>query len=135
MTPRKQQQAPTHARTQALVPAVTTHLPPPPPPADITEMQAKAILEAAVNVSAKGIKAHPHIMVPLVGFEEELANQVGGRCCCSHCVVHHSASAAAAAAGVQRRRPRSRLWRRARAPCCLHVHHLIHLVFFFARWA
>ncbi|PSC73116.1 pyruvate phosphate dikinase [Micractinium conductrix] len=44
---------------------------------DITEMQAKAILEAAVNVSAKGIKAHPHIMVPLVGFEEELANQVG----------------------------------------------------------
>ena len=47
--------------------------------ADITEMQAKAILEAAVNVSKRGIRAHPHIMVPLVGFEEELAHQVGGR--------------------------------------------------------
>lgn len=44
---------------------------------DITEMQATAILEAAVNVSKKGIKAHPHIMVPLVGFEEELQHQVG----------------------------------------------------------
>lgn len=43
---------------------------------DITEMQATAIIEAAVNVSKKGIKPHPHIMVPLVGFEEELKNQV-----------------------------------------------------------
>jgi len=43
---------------------------------DITEMQAKAILEAAVNVSKKGVKPLPHIMVPLVGFEEELASQV-----------------------------------------------------------
>lgn len=43
---------------------------------DITEMQAKAILEAAVNVSKRGLKPLPHIMVPLVGFEEELAHQV-----------------------------------------------------------
>lgn len=43
---------------------------------DITEMQATAIIEAAVNVAKKGIKVHPHIMVPLVGFEEELKNQV-----------------------------------------------------------
>jgi pyruvate,orthophosphate dikinase len=43
---------------------------------DITEMQAKAILEAAVNVSRRGIKPLPHIMVPLVGFEEELQHQV-----------------------------------------------------------
>jgi len=40
-------------------------------------MQAKAILEAAVNVTKKGVKPFPHIMVPLVGFEEELSNQVG----------------------------------------------------------
>lgn len=39
-------------------------------------MQAKAILEAAVNVAKKGVKALPHIMVPLVGFEEELSHQV-----------------------------------------------------------
>ncbi|KAI3430449.1 hypothetical protein D9Q98_005044 [Chlorella vulgaris] len=43
---------------------------------DITEMQATAILEAAVNVSKRGVQALPHIMVPLVGFEEELAHQV-----------------------------------------------------------
>ncbi len=45
-------------------------------PSDITEMQARAILEAAVNVSKRGVKPLPHIMVPLVGFEEELAHQV-----------------------------------------------------------
>ena len=39
-------------------------------------MQAKAILEAAVNVGKRGVVALPHIMVPLVGFEEELAHQV-----------------------------------------------------------
>jgi pyruvate,orthophosphate dikinase len=39
-------------------------------------MQATAILEAAVNVSKRGVQALPHIMVPLVGFEEELAHQV-----------------------------------------------------------
>lgn len=43
---------------------------------EITTMQVKAILEAAVNVTKKGIKCHPHIMVPLVGFEEELSNQL-----------------------------------------------------------
>lgn len=42
-------------------------------------MQAKAILEAAVNVAKRGVKPLPHIMVPLVGFEEELAHQVGGQ--------------------------------------------------------
>lgn len=42
---------------------------------DITEMQATAIIEAAVNVSKRGIKVHPHIMVPLVGHQEELLHQ------------------------------------------------------------
>lgn len=42
---------------------------------DITKMQASAILEAAVDVSKRGIKVKPHIMVPLVGFAEELGHQ------------------------------------------------------------
>jgi pyruvate,orthophosphate dikinase len=42
---------------------------------DITKMQVSAILEAAVDVSKRGFKVKPHIMVPLVGFEEELSHQ------------------------------------------------------------
>ncbi|NOY58142.1 MAG: pyruvate, phosphate dikinase [Calditrichaeota bacterium] len=39
---------------------------------EITEMQARAIIEAALNVKAKGVDAKPEIMVPLVGTKEEL---------------------------------------------------------------
>ncbi|MDE5878078.1 MAG: pyruvate, phosphate dikinase [Muribaculaceae bacterium] len=42
---------------------------------EITEMQARAILEAALNCEARGIKVHPEIMVPLVGSLKELQNQ------------------------------------------------------------
>jgi pyruvate, orthophosphate dikinase len=42
---------------------------------EITEMQARAILEAAVAVKKKGIKVLPEIMIPLVGDVKELANQ------------------------------------------------------------
>jgi len=42
---------------------------------EITEMQARAIIEAACEVKSKGIKASPEIMVPLVGTRQELANQ------------------------------------------------------------
>ncbi|NBC18048.1 MAG: pyruvate, phosphate dikinase [Bacteroidetes bacterium] len=42
---------------------------------EITEMQARAILEAAVNVHQEGVDAHPEIMVPLVGTLEEFAHQ------------------------------------------------------------
>jgi citrate lyase beta subunit len=38
-------------------------------------LQARAILEAAVNVSQAGVKVHPHIMIPLVGIEDELIGQ------------------------------------------------------------
>ena len=41
----------------------------------ITEMQARAILEAALNCKAKGIDAQPEIMVPLVGNKAELDTQ------------------------------------------------------------
>ena len=43
---------------------------------EITEMQAQAIFEAAVNVAAKGVKVHPEVMVPLVAAVPELQNQV-----------------------------------------------------------
>ncbi|MDQ2944704.1 MAG: pyruvate, phosphate dikinase, partial [Acidobacteriota bacterium] len=42
---------------------------------DITEMQARAIFEAAVQVAKKGIKVIPEVMIPLVGFERELELQ------------------------------------------------------------
>ncbi|MEW5299832.1 MAG: hypothetical protein WDW36_002807 [Sanguina aurantia] len=42
---------------------------------EITEMQVRAIFEAAVNSTKAGIEVHPEIMVPLVGGHAELANQ------------------------------------------------------------
>jgi pyruvate,orthophosphate dikinase len=42
---------------------------------EITEMQARAILEAALNLKKRGIKAIPEIMVPLVGILYELQYQ------------------------------------------------------------
>ena len=42
---------------------------------EITEMQARAIIEAAVNVSKKGIKVSPEIMIPLVSHVEEFKLQ------------------------------------------------------------
>jgi pyruvate,orthophosphate dikinase len=42
---------------------------------EITEMQARAIIEAALNLKAKGIDARPEIMVPLVSTLEEFLNQ------------------------------------------------------------
>jgi len=38
-------------------------------------MQARAIIEAAVNVSKKGIKVQPEIMIPLVGTVNEFSLQ------------------------------------------------------------
>jgi pyruvate,orthophosphate dikinase len=42
---------------------------------EITEMQARAIIEAALNVQAKGVKVLPEIMVPLIGTLEEFKLQ------------------------------------------------------------
>ena len=42
---------------------------------EITEMQSRAIFEAAANVQARGIKVEPEVMIPLVGNVNELANQ------------------------------------------------------------
>jgi pyruvate,orthophosphate dikinase len=42
---------------------------------EITEMQTRAILEAALNLKKKGIKVIPEIMVPLVGILYELKHQ------------------------------------------------------------
>ncbi len=43
---------------------------------EISEMQARAIFEAAAKVQADGIRVRPEIMIPLVGFKKELDNQV-----------------------------------------------------------
>ncbi len=42
---------------------------------EITEMQARAIIEAALNVQERGIDVHPKIMVPLVGVLKEIELQ------------------------------------------------------------
>ncbi len=42
---------------------------------EITEMQARAIFEAAVQVAKKGVKVLPEVMIPLVGSSKELENQ------------------------------------------------------------
>ncbi|MEY2527277.1 MAG: pyruvate, orthophosphate dikinase [Verrucomicrobiota bacterium] len=43
---------------------------------EISEMQARAVFEAAAEVQRKGIKVHPEIMIPLVGFPRELRLQI-----------------------------------------------------------
>jgi pyruvate,orthophosphate dikinase len=42
---------------------------------EITEMQARAIFEAACDVAAKGVKVEPEVMIPLVGEKKELDDQ------------------------------------------------------------
>ena len=42
---------------------------------EITEMQARAIFEAAVAVAKDGVKVYPEVMIPLVGTLKEMANQ------------------------------------------------------------
>ncbi len=42
---------------------------------EITEMQARAIFEAACEVQKQGIEVHPEVMIPLVGHVNELKNQ------------------------------------------------------------
>lgn len=42
---------------------------------EITEMQARAIIEAACNLKKKGVDAKPEIMVPLIGTVEEFKLQ------------------------------------------------------------
>jgi pyruvate,orthophosphate dikinase len=43
---------------------------------EISEMQARAIFEAAVEVQKSGVKVKPEVMIPLVGFKKELDLQV-----------------------------------------------------------
>jgi pyruvate, orthophosphate dikinase len=42
---------------------------------EITEMQARAIFEAAVEVSKNGVKVLPEVMIPLTATLKEMANQ------------------------------------------------------------
>ncbi|MDE0576695.1 MAG: pyruvate, phosphate dikinase [Opitutales bacterium] len=60
---------------------------------EVTEMQARAIFEAAVQVQSSGIDVTPEIMVPLVGFSKELELQVE--------VIHRVAKEVFAAKGAK----------------------------------
>jgi len=42
---------------------------------EITEMQARAIIEAALNLKKKGMTTHPEIMIPLIGTHKEFKMQ------------------------------------------------------------
>ena len=42
---------------------------------EITEMQARAIFEAAAEVKKRGIPVEPEVMIPLIGHVKELADQ------------------------------------------------------------
>ena len=42
---------------------------------EISEMQARAIIEAALNLKKKGVKTFPEIMIPLTGTKEEMKLQ------------------------------------------------------------
>ena len=42
---------------------------------EITEMQARAIFEAAIQVAKKGVKVYPEVMIPLTATLKEMANQ------------------------------------------------------------
>ncbi len=60
---------------------------------EITEMQARAILESACNVQKAGTKVEPEIMIPLVGFLPELKAQAK--------IVHETAQKVFAEKGVK----------------------------------
>ncbi len=59
---------------------------------EITEMQCRAIFEAACNVQKSGVKVEPEVMIPLVGFRPELAAQAK--------IVHDTARKVFAEKGV-----------------------------------
>jgi pyruvate, orthophosphate dikinase len=42
---------------------------------EITEMQARAIFEAAVTVAKEGVKVYPEVMIPLIATRKEMAHQ------------------------------------------------------------
>jgi pyruvate,orthophosphate dikinase len=60
---------------------------------EITEMQARAIFEAAANVKRAGVAVEPEVMIPLVGHVKELALQAD--------VVRRVASAVMEETGVR----------------------------------
>jgi pyruvate, orthophosphate dikinase len=60
---------------------------------EITEMQSRAIFEAACNVQKAGTKVEPEIMIPLVGFLPELKAQAK--------IVHDTAKAVFREKGVE----------------------------------
>ena len=64
---------------------------------EITEMQARAIFEAAVAVAKDGVKVYPEVMIPLTATLKEMANQAA--------IVHRVAARSVQGEGTQGRLP------------------------------
>jgi pyruvate,orthophosphate dikinase len=60
---------------------------------EITEMQSRAVFEAACELKKESVETEPEIMIPLVGFPGELKSQLE--------IVHRVAKETMAAAGVK----------------------------------
>jgi len=60
---------------------------------EITEMQSRAVFEAACELAREGVKTEPEIMIPLVGFPGELKSQLE--------IVHRVAKETMASAGLK----------------------------------
>ncbi len=60
---------------------------------EITEMQTRAIMEAACQLAKEGVKTQPEIMIPLVGLVKELKDQAA--------IVHRVAAETMKAQGVK----------------------------------
>jgi pyruvate,orthophosphate dikinase len=60
---------------------------------EITEMQTRAIMEAACQLAKEGVKSQPEIMIPLVGLVKELKDQAA--------IVHRVAAETFKAQGVK----------------------------------
>ena len=60
---------------------------------EITEMQARAIIEAACDLKAKGLSPKPEIMVPLIGTIQEFKMQEG--------IIRETAAAVFAEKGIE----------------------------------
>ncbi|MDR0728156.1 MAG: pyruvate, phosphate dikinase [Puniceicoccales bacterium] len=76
---------------------------------EISEMQATAVFEAAAQVLAEGIPVAPEIMVPLVGFTDELRHQAALIHAAAQCVMRDRNCVLAYTVGTMIELPRAAL--------------------------
>jgi pyruvate,orthophosphate dikinase len=76
---------------------------------EITEMQARAVFEAAAQVLSEGISVVPEVMVPLVGFAGEFQHQVARIHATAQCVMRDTQCDIAYTVGTMIELPRAAL--------------------------